>query len=136
MDRCVLWYVLQEQQAVTTSQGALQALQYQHMQQCIIVQQALTAQGALQGTRIPIFITTHMTVLAAPDVRQCFGYICAWSSPGAVSACCIWYMCWLYVYVMVFGMHVVLYCIWHVLDICVYCGLRANLVLFMCWLYV
>ena len=32
-------------------------------------------------------------------------YVCCggWSTPGAVSACCIWHMCWLYLCIVVLG---------------------------------
>ena len=35
-------------------------------------------------------------------------YCGAWSTPGAVSACCTWHMCWLYVCVVVLGAYLVL----------------------------
>ena len=35
-------------------------------------------------------------------------YCGACCTPGAVSACCTWHMCWLYVCVVVLGVHLVL----------------------------
>ena len=64
----------------------------------------------------------HLSYVSA--ICMCCG---AWSTPGAVSACCTCRMCWLYVCVVVLGVHLVL-SVLAALGICVgYCGEVVDL---------
>ena len=50
----------------------------------------------------------HLAYVLA--ICRCCG---AWSVPGAVSACCTWHVCWLYVCIVVLGVHLI-----HMLALC------------------
>ena len=50
------------------------------------------------GTPLEVVCNNHSPALMFGGYLPRTGVYCgAWSTPGAVSACCTWNMCWLYV---------------------------------------